>query len=86
MSDECYSFRMCSLSKTFSESSVKSTESFDSLDCEKEVYSFSPHDIYFDDPESGEKIMILPKGEPLPVAETKYKRKSGWSYGLKFRF
>ena len=77
---------MCSLRKSVSDSSLKSTESFESLDCEKELFTFAHHDIMYEDPESGEQMMILPKGDPLQVVETKYKRKSSWSYGLKFRF
>ena len=79
---------MSSLYRTFSETSVKSTNSFDSeaVD-EKEFFDFAPKNIYYVNPDdTSEQMMILPQGEPLPVKETKYKRKIGWNYGLKFRY
>ena len=78
---------MSSLYRTFSETSVKSTNSFDSeaVD-EKEFFDFAPKNIYYVNPDdTSEQMMILPQGEPLPVKETKYKRNIGWNYGLKFR-
>ena len=79
---------MSQLSKSTSERSTRSTESFDSLDInfEEETYNSAPHDIFYDDPESGGRLLVLRKGDPLPVDSTKYKKKSDWSYALKFRF
>ena len=81
-------FRMSSLTRLFSESSKQSTNSFDSLDMEgvKTHFDFAPKDIFYTDPEGGYELLILTAGDPLPVMETRYKRKLSWSYGLKFRF
>ena len=78
---------MTSLHRTLSESSVKSTNSFDSeaMD-ENEVFDFAPRNIFYVNPDTSDKMLILSQGEPLPVLETKYKRMVGWTYGLKFRF
>ena len=79
---------MSQLTKTISERSTRSTESFDSLEFdfdEEETYNNAPHDIYYVDPESGDRLLVLRKGDPLPVDSTKYKKKKEWSYALKFR-
>jgi hypothetical protein len=73
---------MTSLTKS---ASVVSTESFDSTEVEQKSYNFAPEDVFYKNPDTGDSLMVLSKGEPLPVLETKYKRKASWSYGLKFR-
>ena len=84
-------FQVCNMSqltKTISERSTRSTESFDSLEFdfdEEETYNNAPHDIYYVDSESGDRLLVLRKGDPLPVDSTKYKKKKEWSYALKFR-
>ena len=77
---------MTALSRTLSETSIMSTNSFESeAEDEKKNFDFAPKNIYYVDPDTSEQMLILPVGEPLPVMETKYKRKIGWTYGLKFR-
>ena len=50
-------------------------------------YSFAPHDIYNEDPESGgDRILVIRQWEPLPVHQTKYKFKKEWSHALRFRY
>ena len=76
---------MSGLTKSASERSTLSTESFESGDMDSESYSCAPHDLFYDDPESGDRLKVLSQGEPVPVLETKYKKKKEWNYGLKFR-
>ena len=79
---------MSYLTKSSSLRSTLSTESFDSFEAntEPESFAFAPHNIYYNIPESDDRLLIVPQGEPLPVLATKYKKKKEWTYGLKFRF
>ena len=77
---------MSELTKSDSARSTNSTQSLDSFDLSSTVYSFAPHDLFYDDPESGVCLLVLRQGDPLPVRETKYKLKKDWTYALKFRF
>ena len=63
---------------------MSSTLSFDSLSDDDE-HSFAPHDLQYNDPISGEALLVLKKGEPVPCT-TKYKKKSHWDYAMKFRY
>ena len=76
---------MSLLTKSDSVLSTNSTQSLDSNELSSTVYSFAPHDLHYEDPESGVRLLVLRQGEPLPVLETKYKLKKNWSYALKFR-
>ena len=44
-----------------------------------------PNDLYFTEPETEERVMVAKAGEVLPIEATKYKKKSGWDFALKFR-
>ena len=66
--------------------SLLSTESFDSIDLEEDSYSVAPEDIYYDDLQSGNRLLVLRKGEAVPVLQTKYKKKVDWDYAFRFRF
>ena len=65
--------------------STLSTESYDSVELEHKVYSTAPHDIYYEDPETGDSIIVLREGESVPVVLRKYKGKKHWSFLLRFR-
>ena len=65
--------------------STVSTESYDSLELERQVYSEAPHDILYQDPETGDSVTVLREGESVPVVLRKYKGKKHWSFLLKFR-
>ena len=61
--------------------STVSTESYDSLELERQVYSEAPHDILYQDPETGDTVTVLKEEKPVPVEQRKYKGRSiGLSY------
>ena len=70
--------------------SFQSTESFGSddevWDDEPPSHTHVPKDLYYEDQESGERLLVAKEGETLPINQTKYKKKSGWTYAYKFRF
>ena len=70
--------------------SFQSTESFgsdeDGWNDDPKVHTFVPEDVYYEDDESGERLLVAKVGEILPIDQTKYKKKSGWCYAYKFRF
>ena len=66
------------------------TLSFDSdsdlFENEELSFTEAPYDLYYDEKgTSGESLLVMKKGERLPCV-TKYKKKSTWSYALKFRY
>ena len=65
--------------------STVSTESYDTLELERQVNSKAPHDILYQDPETADTVTVLKEGEPVPVEQRKYKGKKHWSFLLKFR-
>ena len=68
--------------------SSQSTESFDSVELEEEdkIYSIAPHDIIYEDPGTGDSLLVLKKGESVPVLQSKYKGKKRWPFLLRFRY
>ena len=65
--------------------STQSTESYDSVELEHQIYSTAPHDIFYEDPETGDSIIVLREGESVPVLQSKYKGKKHWPFLLRFR-
>ena len=67
-----------------------STESFDESELINNdinmKFTHAISDIFFTDPDTGEKIMVARAGEELPIAQTKLKKKSHWNYAYKFRY
>ena len=68
--------------------SSQSTESFDSVELEEEdkIYSIAPHDIIYEDPGTGDSLLVLKKVESVPVLQSKYKGKKRWPFLLRFRY
>ena len=73
---------MSSIDRSFS---TLSTESYDSVELEHKVYNTAPHDMYYEDPETGDSIIVLREGQSVPVVLSKYKGKKHWSFLLRFR-
>ena len=42
--------------------STQSTESFDSFQMEDQSHTFAPRDIYYEDLETGDRILVLRQG------------------------
>ena len=55
---------------------TRSTQSFDSLDIdfEDKTSNSAPHDIFYEDTESGDRFLVMRKGDPLPVESTRTER------------
>ena len=78
---------MASLSKSDSVRSSASTQSLDSSEMNvSNSFSFAPRDIFYRDQESGDQLLVVRQGEPLPIQQTKYKFKKTWNYALRFRY
>ena len=68
----------------FKSHSTSSTQSFESDDLTEGSHDVAPYDLYYDDPERGDSLLVLQQGEAVPCEQTKYKKKLNWSYALKF--
>ena len=51
----------------------------------QEIHTSVPHDLYFTVADTLERVLVAKAGEPLPITATKYKKRKGWDFALKFR-
>ena len=51
----------------------------------QELHTSVPHDLYYTVEDTLERVLVAKAGELLPIQATKYKKRSGWDFALKFR-